>query len=81
MQDNGKDVKPDAHEDKEKREKPEHNGGHAHPVKSPKKRRKVNHGTFALCPAYAGLNPSSPVPRPRDYTAGRSNPHIHILTS
>ncbi|GJD04512.1 transcriptional regulator [Colletotrichum higginsianum] len=45
MQDNGKDVKPDAHEDKDKdkREKPEHNGGHAHLVKSPKKRRKVNH--------------------------------------
>ncbi|GKT56459.1 transcriptional regulator [Colletotrichum tofieldiae] len=43
MPENGKDVKPEAQEDKEKREKPENNGGHAHAAKSPKKRRKVNH--------------------------------------
>lgn len=50
MPENGKDVKSEAQDDKEKRDKTENNGGHAHSAKSPKKRRKVNHGT---------LNPTS----------------------
>ncbi|OLN95249.1 Regulator of drug sensitivity 2 [Colletotrichum chlorophyti] len=41
MDKNGKDVKSE--DDKDKREKPENNGAHDRPVKSPKKRRKVNH--------------------------------------
>ncbi|KAK1980525.1 transcriptional regulator [Colletotrichum cereale] len=43
MPENGKDVKSEAQEDKDKHDKPENNGGHAHSAKSPKKRRKVNH--------------------------------------
>ncbi|KXH25312.1 transcriptional regulator [Colletotrichum nymphaeae SA-01] len=43
MPENGKDVKSEAQDDKEKRDKTENNGGHAHSAKSPKKRRKVNH--------------------------------------
>ncbi|KAK1463043.1 transcriptional regulator [Colletotrichum cuscutae] len=47
MPDNGKDVKSEAQDDKEKRDKTENNGGHAHSAKSPKKRRKVNHAAAA----------------------------------
>ncbi|OHE93557.1 transcriptional regulator [Colletotrichum orchidophilum] len=49
MPENGKDVKSEAQDEKEKRDKTENNGGHAHSAKSPKKRRKVNHGTYGLC--------------------------------
>ncbi|KAK1622570.1 transcriptional regulator [Colletotrichum phormii] len=43
MPENGKDVKSESQDEKEKRDKTENNGGHAHSAKSPKKRRKVNH--------------------------------------
>ncbi|KAK1659676.1 hypothetical protein BDP55DRAFT_336888 [Colletotrichum godetiae] len=43
MPENGKDVKSESQDEKEKRDKTENNGGHVHPAKSPKKRRKVNH--------------------------------------
>lgn len=78
MDKNGaKDVKSESQDEhKEKRDKPE-NGNHVQPSKSPKKRRKVNHGTSAglhtSCDRLAVCcSPSCPLcrlPRSRDYTS------------